>query len=119
MRTQLWRIGLVLMAVLTLNVPPGLAQGHGHGSGRAHGDAGAAVFRHDFDRHERGRVVIRDDRSFSHHHFSNNRPPGWDHGRKVGWGDCDVPPGQAKKMGCRNSFLFDRHPHRGRVIVFP
>jgi len=27
-------------------------------------------------------------------------PPGWDHGRKTGWRNCDAPPGQAKKAGC-------------------
>jgi len=27
-------------------------------------------------------------------------PPGWDKGKKTGWGDCNLPPGQAKKHGC-------------------
>jgi len=31
------------------------------------------------------------------------RPPGWDKGKKTGWGNCDVPPGQAKKQGCRST----------------
>ncbi|GEM_PF-3798138 len=26
-----------------------------------------------------------------------HRPPGWDKGKKTGWGDSDVPPGLAKK----------------------
>lgn len=26
-----------------------------------------------------------------------HRPPGWDKGKKTGWGDSDVPPGQARK----------------------
>ena len=43
----------------------------------------------------------------------DGRPPGWDRGRKLGWGDCDVPPGLAKKVGCYNRF-FDR-----RVILTP
>jgi hypothetical protein len=43
----------------------------------------------------------------------HGRPPGWDRGRKVGWGNCDVPPGLAKKVGCTNRF-FNR-----RVIVTP
>ncbi len=30
-----------------------------------------------------------------------DRPRGWSRGRKTGWGDCDLPPGQAKKHGCR------------------
>ena len=33
----------------------------------------------------------------------SGRPPGWDKGKKTGWGDCDVPPGQAKKQGCNGS----------------
>ncbi|MCI0721745.1 MAG: hypothetical protein L0338_22660 [Acidobacteria bacterium] len=41
----------------------------------------------------------------------DGRPPGWDRGRKVGWGNCDVPPGLAKKFGCRDR-IFNR-----RVIV--
>jgi hypothetical protein len=40
------------------------------------------------------------------------RPPGWDWGRKVGWGNCDVPPGLAKKVGCRQAFVFGRQPRR-------
>src|SRR5205823_12057382 len=24
----------------------------------------------------------------------------WDKGKKTGWGNCDVPPGQVKKLGC-------------------
>ena len=40
------------------------------------------------------------------------RPPGWDRGRKTGWGGCDVPPGQVKKVGCRDFGVFrhGRHP---------
>ncbi len=30
-----------------------------------------------------------------------NVPPGWSHGKKTGWGNCGMPPGQAKKYGCR------------------
>ena len=45
---------------------------------------------HDRDR-EHGRVA------------NNGRPPGWDKGKKTGWGNCDVPPGQAKKEGCRGT----------------
>jgi len=28
----------------------------------------------------------------------NNRPPGWSHGRKRGWGGHNMPPGQYKKQ---------------------
>ena len=30
------------------------------------------------------------------HHGRNEDPPGWSHGRKAGWGNCDLPPGLAK-----------------------
>jgi hypothetical protein len=43
----------------------------------------------------------------------DNRPPGWDKGKKSGWGDCDLPPGQAKKQGC-NSTQTAHHHHRDR-----
>jgi hypothetical protein len=29
------------------------------------------------------------------------RPPGWSRGKKTGWDNCGVPPGQAKKGECR------------------
>ena len=50
---------------------------------------------------------------------TSDRPPGWDRGRKTGWGACDVPPGLAKKSGCGWTFFGNerRRPHRGPVIV--
>ena len=44
-----------------------------------------------------------------------NRPPGWDRGRKVGWGNCALPPGLAKKVGCRQGVIFQRQPRRFRT----
>jgi hypothetical protein len=56
--------------------------------------------------------------------FGNNgRHNGWSQGRKTGWNNCDVPPGQAKKAGCvpvtsfrthRVSPLHDRDHDRDR-----
>jgi hypothetical protein len=58
-------------------------------------------------------------------------PPGWSHGRKTGWGNCDVPPGQAKKSGCNNSSFGDydrsgyyrrdhhRRPYNGPIAGTP
>ena len=45
------------------------------------------------------------------------RPTGWDRGRKVGWGNCDMPPGLAKKVGCRQGFAFGRQPRRSPDIA--
>ncbi len=36
---------------------------------------------------------------------------GWNHGRKAGWGNCDLPPGIAKKRGC--------YPTRYRLVRYP
>jgi hypothetical protein len=50
------------------------------------------------------------------------RPPGWSRGKKTGWGNCGLPPGQAKKYGCR-TYVYQGRPHYyyqeddGRVIV--
>lgn len=38
------------------------------------------------------------------------RPPGWGHGKKTGWGNCGLPPGQAKKYGCR-TYVYEDRPH--------
>lgn len=122
MRAKLLRTGLALLAALTLSVTPSLAQGRGRGSAKARSNTRTVVVVNDFHRHDRGRtVVVRDrHRVFYGDRFGSNRPPGWDRGRKVGWGNCDVPPGQAKKYGCRNGFYArDRYPRTRPVIVFP
>ena len=49
-----------------------------------------------------------------HGHHGRDRdddPPGWSHGRKAGWGNCDLPPGLAKKRGC--------YPTRYRRVRYP
>jgi hypothetical protein len=52
----------------------------------------------------------------------DGRPPGWSQGKKTGWGNCGLPPGQAKKYGCR-TYMYEGRPHyyyqddAGRIIV--
>lgn len=36
-------------------------------------------------------------KNFSKKDKLSRRPPGWDKGKKTGWGDSDVPPGLEKK----------------------
>src|SRR5579864_1689057 len=50
------------------------------------------------------------------------RPPGWSRGKKTGWGNCGLPPGQAKKYGCR-TYVYEGRPYYyyqnegGQIIV--
>jgi hypothetical protein len=52
----------------------------------------------------------------------DERPAGWSHGKKTGWGNCGLPPGQAKKYGCR-MYVYQGRPYYyyqeddGRMIV--
>jgi hypothetical protein len=52
-------------------------------------------------------------------HGRYDDPPGWHHGRKAGWGNCDLPPGLAKKHGCYPSgYRMVRYPmERGSFVV--
>ncbi|MGH9787131.1 MAG: hypothetical protein ACRD4U_00330, partial [Candidatus Acidiferrales bacterium] len=78
------------------------------------------------DRDRRSRVIVVErsprviflerDRGFS------DRPHGWDRGRKVGWGNCDLPPGLAKKYGCHSSFRdrrVNRRVDQRPVVIIP
>ena len=42
---------------------------------------------------------------------------GWDRGRKVGWGNCDLPPGLAKKYGCPGSWYRTNRYYRGYPVI--
>ena len=127
---------LALLMVLTSFATPSLAQGRGRARGRVDSrvtvvlDArsfdrdgrraairGRDFDRRRFDRDDRVRVIVRERGLFG---FGAGRPPGWDRGRKVGWGNCDLPPGLAKKYGCSGfGFRDTRFPRRGPVVVIP
>lgn len=69
---------------------------------------------HDRDDHRvrRHRDHDRDDRRVALRHHNSSRPPGWNHGEKKGWGNCNAAPGQAKKAGCNTV-----HRRHKRVVV--
>jgi hypothetical protein len=52
----------------------------------------------------------------------DERPPGWSHSKKTGWGNCGLPPGQAKKYGCR-TYTYQGRPYYyyeeadGRLVI--
>jgi len=111
------QIAFALLIAWSISAQPGMADGRDRGFGRARGRARIEARDRDDDR-----VVLRRDRRivFSGFTTRSGRPPGWDRGRKTGWGDCDVPPGQAKKHGCNGVVVrgHDRSRHRS-VILLP
>ncbi len=45
---------------------------------------------------------------------SGNQPPGWDQGKKTGWRDQDLPPGQEKKTHRRSPKKHRHHDNDWR-----
>jgi hypothetical protein len=114
MRMLSFRMGAALILCAALTTGTAWAQGRGHA--RSWGKH--RVFAHDRDRDfRRGWRGDYDRNDLSFFSWRNSaRPPGWDRGRKTGWGNCDLPPGQAKKYGC--SSYFWQSPRRP-VVIFP
>ena len=115
------RLRLISFFVLSLALSSyGFAKDH---DGKRHDHDRDDVRHHDRDRdgdHDRDdhRVLRhrdhdRDDRRIIHVHHSST-PPGAEHGKKVGWGNCNMPPGQAKKAGCHSTV---RHHHHHTIVV--
>jgi hypothetical protein len=63
------------------------------------GDGDRDYWRHRHYRHHRRHHDDDDDGRWRNGRWNGGTPPGWQHGRKVGWGNSDLPPGQAKKQG--------------------
>jgi hypothetical protein len=92
MRHRSFGGGIILAAALALVLLPGTmrAQENGHDAGHSQ-DHHSQSWK---NRHRHSRAHYRDSRE----------PSGWDRGHKTGWRNCaDLPPGQAKKEGCRDS----------------
>ena len=112
-----WLAVLALAGALVFATPALLAdqgQGKGHGKGNPH----AAK---NFDRSDPG-WERREGYEYRVYGDHNQRPPGWSRGKKTGWGNCGLPPGQAKKYGCR-TYVYGGRPHyyyqdeKGRIMV--
>jgi hypothetical protein len=103
-------LALVLCATLA---PTAYAKG-GHGNGR--GGGSDKQDKHKDKDKDRDHHADRDhDRDGDHDRDNNDkRPAGWDKGKKTGWGDCDVPPGQVKKLGCHPNSNKHHAVHRDR-----
>ena len=105
---------LGLVAALGLGTP-GLMADHGDKDNHQHGNKQA-------DRDDDRGWDHRDGYEYRTYGDRDERPPGWNHGKKTGWGNCGLPPGQAKKYGCR-TYVYQGRPHYyyqdevGRIIV--
>jgi len=108
--TKAFWITVVMLMGLASAASPALAQGPKHNADKV---------RDLIEQRDRDRVRHHDgddgrDRDGEHRRDiferdEHGRPPGWDRGKKKGWGDCDVPPGLAKKQGCHSFHHDSRH----------
>jgi hypothetical protein len=106
-----WWAAIALAAALGFGAPALMAD---------HGDKGQGRGNKHFD-DDQG-WERRDGYEYRAYGDRDDRPPGWSHGKKTGWGNCGLPPGQAKKYGCR-TYVYEGRPHyyyqddQGRIIV--
>lgn len=113
MGNRLWAI-LALGAALGMGTPSLMADHGNEGKSHQHGN------KHDDD--DSQGWERRDGYEYRSYADHDARPPGWSRGKKTGWGNCGLPPGQAKKYGCR-SYVYQGRPHyyyqdeNGRIVV--
>ena len=114
--SRYWLAVLALVASLAFITPTVIAE---HGEGKHHGKK---HFDNDHDRDDHDRWERREGYEYHSYGDRDDRPPGWSRGRKTGWGNCGLPPGQAKKYGCR-VYMYEGRPHyyyqdeRGQIYV--
>ena len=106
---------LALVAALGLGAPSLMADHGDKGDKHHHGN------KH-FDNDDDQGWERRDGYDYRTYGDRDERPPGWSRERKTGWGNCGLPPGQAKKYGCW-TYMYQGRPHyyyqdeAGRIIV--
>jgi hypothetical protein len=104
-----------LGAALSFGTPVLWADHGDHDHKNGHGN------KHSDDDDDRG-WQRRDGYEYRTYTDRDARPPGWNRGKKTGWKDCGMPPGQAKKYGCY-AYTYEGRPHyyyqdeRGQIIV--
>jgi hypothetical protein len=108
---------LALAVAFSIGAPNAFADhdDHGNGHGYGHGNKHAKYDDEQGWEHREG---------YEYRTYAGNGhyPPGWNRGNKTGWGNCGMPPGQAKKYGCR-TYTYQGHPYfyyqddRGQIYV--
>ena len=93
-----WFQVMLVLATLTLAVP--LLADHGKGKSKGHSQGNQAF--DDDDQGDNDRWERHGDYEYRTYREHDGVPPGWSKGKKTGWGNCGLPPGQAKKHGCQS-----------------
>ena len=116
-----WFRAMVIIGALMMVLP--VLADHGQGKGKAKGNPhkNQAVEDRDEDRAD-DRWERRGDYEYRSYGGREGVPPGWSKGKKTGWGNCGMPPGQAKKYGCQSYRYQGREYYYyrddvGRIIV--
>ena len=104
---------LILIATLAVIASPLMA--HDKAKGKGNPDANKA---HNDQGWER-----LDGYEYRTYTQSEGRPPGWGKGKKTGWENCGLPPGQAKKYGSCQTYDYQGRSYyyyqndAGQIIV--
>ena len=96
-----WLVVLFLACAVGMCSRPLMADHEDHGQKKHHGN------KHDDNDQGWERRDVYEYRTYGE---NDERPPGWSHGKKTGWGNCGMPPGQAKKYGCR-TYTYQGRPY--------
>ncbi|MCI0354884.1 MAG: hypothetical protein L0099_07590 [Acidobacteria bacterium] len=107
MHSRLSGIALLTLAVMLLL--PASSMAHDRGRGNKWKRQPRVVYRHNGDWGWRYYLI-------GGRYYGPYRQ-GWDCGRKVGWGNCDLPPGLAKKYGCNGAYYRTDRFYRGYPVV--
>lgn len=122
-RRWTWLITAALAMGVTL---PAVAHDRHHDKGsewreRQHRER---EWRREHERREHERIAWRNHNDWRYRQAAwrddhDRRPPGWSKGKKKGWGNCDLPPGQAKKHGCRSTWYSNDRRYPPYVRRYP
>lgn len=110
-----WFGTILLFGAFAFALPA--AADHDHGKGKGHKHQNEQGDDRDDDRWEH-----RGDYEYRTYGKHDGLPPGWSKGKKTGWGNCGMPPGQAKKYGCQSYRYQGRdyyyyHDDGGRIVI--
>ncbi len=116
-----WLAIMMVVGALGLTAPSLADHGQKKEKGNPHEKRMATDHGRRGDRDD-ARWERRDKFEYRTYERNEGRPPGWGRGAKTGWGNCGLPPGQAKKYGCRTYVYEGRRYYyyedeAGRIIV--